>query len=403
MLQKKDLEKKLEEIAQALETKQMESPHLGVLAGISGVAMFFFYYAKYKRDNHYGTVGNRVLEECLNRISNGYSFPTYCTGIAGVGWVFEHLSENNFIEIKNDKLLPDIEDHLYHKMKERISIGHYDFLHGAIGYGVYFLKRYKNTQSEKLKIKYEAYLKELLEGLKETSEKDKSGIKWSSEIKKGQSPEIVYNLSLSHGMSSIVNFLARTYEFDEFQSLAYPLLKGSISYILSQEKSIEHSLFPSTISKNSKTVPVESRLSWCYGDLGVGLSLHKASQILKDQELSEDASRILLHSTNRKGLKACGVVDASPCHGAFGLAQIYGTMFKLTKLKALGKATDYWVSEGLKLAIYKDGYAGFKQQRWNDSPVNEVNLLEGIAGIGLCIISYLSDFEPNWEESLMIK
>jgi len=403
MLNKEVLEKKLSEIVAVLEDKHMGSDHLGVLAGISGISMFFFSYAKYKQDNKYAEIGHTILEEALNRISSGYSFPTYCSGIAGLGWVFEHLSENDFIDVDNDELLPDIEVYLYQKMKEDIAVGHYDFLHGAIGYGIYFLKRFENTKSHLLKIKYEAYIKELLDGLKKTSEKDEYGIKWSSEIKKDDKPEIVYNLSLSHGMSSITNFLARAYAFNEFQKLASPLLRGSVGYILAQEQSIGYSLFPSTISKNSKTEPIQSRLSWCYGDLGLGLSLYKAAQILQDPELTENANRILLHSTKRKGSQACGVIDASPCHGAFGLAQIYGTMFKLTQITEFRKATDHWMSEGLKFATYDDGYAGYKQERWGKPPINEVNLLEGIAGIGLSIISYLSDFDPNWEESLMIK
>lgn len=403
MLKKVELEKKLEEIVKVLEVKHMESNHLGVLAGISGVSMFFFYYAKYKQDNKYAEIGNAILEESINRISDGYGIPTYCSGIAGAGWVFEHLSEQGFIEIDNDELLPELENYLYLKMKQDIGVGHYDFLHGAIGYGLYFLKRFKNTKSHLLKIKYQAYIKELLEGLSKTAEKDEHGLKWSSEMKKENQSTRVYNLSLSHGISSITNFLARTSEFQEFYDLSLPLLKGSIRYLLAQEQIIGDCLFPSATSKDLDVELIQTRLAWCYGDLGIGISLYKAAQLLKDSKLREDSIRILLHTTHRKGLKSCGIVDASPCHGAFGNTQMYGTIFKQTQIKEFAVAADYWMTEGLSLAIYDDGYAGYKQQNWKEGPSNEINLLEGIAGIGMSIISYLSDFDTNWEESLLIK
>ncbi|KYG79636.1 lanthionine synthetase C family protein [Roseivirga echinicomitans] len=404
MLQKIDLEKKLEEIEKVLEQKYLEDSHLGVLAGLSGISLFFFYYAKYKQDNRPAEIGSSILEESLSRISEGYTFSTYCSGIAGLGWVFEHLSENDLIDVDNDQLLPDLEDYLYIKMTQDINACHYDFLHGAIGYGLYFLKRFKNTQSPDLKKKYQSYIQELINGLKKISEEDEHGIKWSSEINKTEiKPKTVYNLSLSHGISSITNFLARAYEFPEFRQQSLPLLKGSVSYILAQEKVIGQSLYPSVVPKDSEDEQTQARLSWCYGDLGVGMSLYKASQVLKDSNLKEHAIRILLHTTNRKELKSCGIVDASPCHGAFGLAQIYGTVFNQTQIKEFKSACDYWMAAGLNLAIYEDGYAGYKQHKHNQPRTNEVSLLEGIAGIGLCIISYLSDFEPNWEESLMIK
>ncbi|GAB5525239.1 MAG: hypothetical protein Roseis2KO_31110 [Roseivirga sp.] len=403
MLKKIDLEDKLDEIVAVLESKYQECEQVGVLAGTSGISLFFFYYARHSQNNKYAKIANRILEDSLNRIDQGYSFPTYCTGISGFGWALEHLSEEGFLEIDNDELLPDLETYLYLKMRQDITSGYYDFLHGAVGYGFYFLKRYQNTKSPELKKKYASYIHQLLEGLDQLSERDVAGLKWLSEMRSNNEPQKVYNLSLSHGISSIVNFLSRACKFKAFYQSGLPLLKGSMEYVLAQKRNLGDCLFPNAVSETGDVGSAKTRLAWCYGDLGVGLSIYLGAETLNDSKQKETAIRILLRTTERRDLKSCGVIDASPCHGAFGIAQVYGTLFRKTKIPDFHAAADYWVLEGLKLGTYPDGYAGFKQYRTNETPTNEVNILEGVAGIGLTIISCLAGFETRWEESLMIK
>lgn len=403
MLQKIRLEQKLDEIVKTLEAKKSQTKHLGVLAGSTGISLFFFYYARYAGSNRHAQLANDMLSECFEKINEGYSFPTYCAGLAGMGWAFEHMAQQGFIDIDNDELLPELEPYLYTKMRQELAEGHYDFLHGALGYGLYFLKRFTHTRSTGLKAKYSMYLHELLEGLKASSEEDAKGIKWSSQFTAKNRSAIVYNLSLSHGISSIVNFLSRLYEHAEFRAAAWPLIKGSIDYLQAQEMVIGDCLFPSSIFKEPGIAPVPTRLAWCYGDLGLGLSLYRAAKVLEDPKLEKDALRILLHNTQRKDLKTAGVVDASPCHGAFGIAQIFGTLYRQSGLMPFKEATDYWMQAGLDMAVYPSGYAGYKQHTSDNKTFNEVNLLEGIAGIGLVIIGYLSQFDTSWEESLLIK
>lgn len=401
-MQKHAIKKKLSEIAEVLEQTYLESDHLGVMAGLSGVAMFFFYYAKHTQDIRYAEIGNGVLEQSINRISDGYNLPTYCSGIAGMGWVFEHLAQNEFIDIDNDQLLTPVEPYLYQVMKRDIAEGYYDFMHGAMGYGLYFLKRFENTHSPELRDQYESYIEELLEGLQKTAEKDNNGLKWPSEKKLSEGPEKVYNLSLSHGISSITNFLSRVIQHDNFSEKAKPILEGSVRYLIAQEKPFGISLFPSFVTTDSELAPMQSRLAWCYGDLGLGISIYRASQVLNDPDLRENAIRILKNSSQLRDIESCGVVDASPCHGAFGIALIFRTLYKATQVPEFEAACHYWVQEGLNLARHKEGYAGFQQVRVGQSPVNEVNLLEGIAGIGLVMMGELSDQDSNWKECLMI-
>ncbi len=399
---KESLERKLDEISIILKDAYKNDLEIGIFSGISGISLFFFYYAKYLNDDSYSDIGVEIITECIDRINKDYTYPTYCSGIAGAGWVLDHLEEEAFIELNTDDILGDLDTYLFNVMLKDLKDNNYDFLHGAIGYGYYFLKRFKNTKSTKLKARYVEFLTELISSLEKLSIKDPKGIKWLSVIDK-TTGEQVYNLSLSHGMASIINFLARLFEHPVFKKIVKPLLEGAVSYVLSCENYNKNGvyLFPSWVSESYEKVP--SRLSWCYGDLGVGLSLMLTAKVLKDDQLYKKSLRILKHAAFRKTEDHSFIKDAGICHGAYGNAQVFERLYRETKEDVFKETATYWVKEGLAMARFEDGYAGYKQ--WNSMKLGwrkELGFLTGIAGIGLSMLFYLSDVKATWDESLMV-
>jgi len=282
--------------------------------------------------------------------------------------------------------------------------GNYDFLHGAIGYAFYFLNRYRNTNSNELKERYKTILLEFISLLDELSEEEnETSLKWLS-ITNIETAEKGYNLSLSHGMSSIVGILTKLNVFDDFKPITHSLLTKAINYIKSfkKEDPNEISLFPSMIPLEGK-IRRQSRIAWCYGDLGIGIRFWYASKTLKDDGLKAEALSILKHAAKRVSKEDSMVIDAGICHGSYGNAQIFYRMYKETNDSAFKDAADTWIKSGLDLAIHEDGYAGYKQWQGADKEWNkEITLLEGIAGIGLTMIDQLADFDTNWDECLMI-
>ncbi|WP_340065518.1 lanthionine synthetase C family protein [Ascidiimonas aurantiaca] len=403
MDQKATLEKKLEEISAILKDESQKNEHLGVLAGISGIALFNFYYSKYLDVDTYADIGVDLLNESVNRINEGYQYPTYCTGIAGAAWVFDHLVEEDFMDSENDELLAELDEFLYAMMESDMSTGNYDFLHAAIGYAFYFLKRFRNTKDDTLKEKYRQYLLNMLAMLEKTAQKDENGLKWEStlDIEKGTRG---YNLSLSHGMSSIVIFLSKLHDFPDFREKAAPLLKGALDYILSKELTAPDRTvyFPSWITEPAREEQ-GSRLAWCYGDLGPGLALWRASKTLNDKVMAQKALEIFRHSAERTQPDDTGARDAGLCHGSYGNAQIFNRLYKETGEDIFKKAANFWIDSGIAMAVHPDGFAGYKQWHGMDKDWRpENNLLEGIAGIGLSIIDHLADFDTHWDECLMI-
>ena len=316
-MNKEILKKKLEEINIIIDSNYQDTKHLGVLTGISGIALFKFYYAKYSDNNEPRDTGLKILELAMQNINEGYDFATYCTGISGFSWVLDHLESQKFIDIDNDDLLSKLDNNLNRMMVHDMKNNNYDFLHGAIGYAFYFLNRYKCTYSKELKERYKNILLEFISMLNTTSiDNGNSQLKWMSILASNNNAE-VYNLSLSHGMSSIIGILTKMHEYKDFKTITIKLLNGAINYILSFKRKHKLSLFPIYITKENEPIYVD-RIAWCYGDLGVAVQIWHASKSLKDEHLQSTAIEILKHTAKKTVLDKTLVVDAGICHGSFG-------------------------------------------------------------------------------------
>lgn len=259
------LEKALKEFSTIIPKKFKDIENVGVIAGISGIALFQFYYARLLKDEKHADIGAEIISYCIDKINQGYSYPTYCNGIAGLGWVIQHLEANNFIELDCDELLTPFDDYLVNQMKFDLEKGNYDFLHGAMGYAYYFFKRFKNTKNIHLKNCYQQYIITFIKGLDIFPFNEESTIKWKSyidteELNNG------HNLGVAHGISGIINFLSRLYQFDEFQKATSSLLNNSVMFLLGKEKKTPGgvSLYPNWVDFNS-TPKYDSRVAWCYG------------------------------------------------------------------------------------------------------------------------------------------
>ena len=400
------LREKLAAISTIIEEKYTGESHTGILAGLSGLALFQLYYSRFLDRDEYADTGLAILTRCIDHINAGYTFPTYCTGIAGMGWTLEHLKAQGFIEVDTDGRLAETDAYLYTVMTEDLSRNHYDFLHGGIGYAYYFLKRYEHTTSETLKKRYKNYLSASITFLNNFAETEGNTVKWASAAK--DSGEKRYNLGLAHGISSLVNYLSGLYVFEDFKGETEHMLRGSINYMLSvlSDDPDDFSLCPNWIKKDEPQPQKEkSRLAWCYGDPGVGISLWQASKAMNDPVLREKAIALLKHAARRTSPEASLVMDAGICHGSCGNAQIFNRIFRETGIGEFKEAALFWMEDTLKKALHKDGYAGYKQWRGSEKKWKpELSLLEGIAGIGLAIISFLSGNNEMmaWDECLMM-
>jgi len=244
---------------------------------------------------------------------------------------------------------------------------------------MYFLKRYQNTKSQILKEKYKEYLFDIIRSLKAASIEEDGMMRWDTVLV--QSEKLIgCNLSLSHGITSIVNFMSRLMIYDDFKSLVEEDIKKTVKYILQSQNKKEHltSCFPSWVEPNKN---------------------EGSNEVLKEQ-----AIEIFLHASLRREDEDTLVKDAGICHGSFGIMHIFQFMYEETGIYKFKEAAEFWITYSFDIGTHKDGYAGYMKWQGGENAgwKKEYVLLDGVAGIGLTLISYLDKDLMSWNECLMI-
>jgi len=188
------------------------------------------------------------------------------------------------------------------------------------------------------------------------------------------------------------------YKFGDLKKVIYKL----INFFLSHERTDEGFLssFPNYLSLSKEDDTIESRIGWCYGDLGIGYILLLASKTLDDDYLYQRALKILLKASRRRVSNDTFIIDAGFCHGSIGTAHIYNRIYQTTKMQEFKEASFYFYNEALQYSVHLDGFAGYKAWKSDKfgGPEGSMALLQGISGIGLSLISAVSGIEPKWDK-----
>lgn len=363
--------------------------------GLSGISLFYYTLYTATQDCRYLDKSIHLLNESVSIFDGCHFLPTYCGGLAGLSSLMTLLVKEGAIEYSvND----DVNEYLLAALEEYLNAGIFDFLHGAIGIATYFAFLLSVKPSNQYAIKATELT---LERLNTTKEEGDATYKWRYYDRDGS---FEYNISMAHGMSSIVCYLSRLLHIGySSQTRIEDLCRRAIEYINSQriELSIYGSFYPYTSLENNTSI-TKSRLAWCYGDLGIAIAQINAGLALRDSHIIDSALSVLMYvASQRRELKSNCVLDAGLCHGAAGIAQCFNRLFQLTESSIFKEATDYWMNV---LLDFSDGekYAGYIVFNPRGESYYSAGLLEGICGIGLSLISYLYPQSYKWDEIMNI-
>lgn len=394
-MNKKLISQKIELIANEILieiNEHKKEKQLGILTGDFGILLFLFYYARYSKKQSITIQAEKYAEELLLILPKEVKNYTFCSGLSGILYLFNFLHNHQFISIDTSAYKTDFELYITNKMKRDFDIGNYDFMHGIIGGGIYFLNQRTNKQ----------LIIDIVDFLYNIAEIDdtRTVFKWQSLINSNTDTG-GYNIALSHGVSSIIIFLCDMIKRGIKNEKIRLMLKGSINYVLSQQVDVTKygCHFPSHSLKHSSTL--KSRLAWCYGDLGIAISLWQAGKLLLDSELQKKALEILIHSTQRVSYSENIVNDAGICHGSAGIVMVYNRMYLDTKIDLFKDARNYWLIRTLNYSCHNDGLAGYKTV-YGKELIKDYSLLTGISGIGLVLISCLTGDKQNWDSFFLL-
>ena len=338
------------------------------------------------------------LEDIFDELARKPVGNSYASGLAGLGWVIEYMVAKEVIDADTNELLEEVDAILYDWMLEEQHRKNYDFLHGSMGVGLYFLSRINSNPLAKEKVS------KLLDLLIEAAVVEQDGsTKWEQGWDTFPEHEPVYNLGLAHGIPSILVFLVKSFQKNICREKLYPIIQSTTSYILKQHQAFDLRQFHFPHAIIGKRTYSESRMAWCYGDLGVCCALWQANQVLRDERVADTISDILHNNATRRDPQQCMITDASFCHGSAGAAYIFRRFYDRLGYPELLDASRYWYKKTLELANHPDGYVDYKfwagdRSEWE----NRLGLLDGLAGVALSLLYAGNRVDASWDEVLLI-
>lgn len=393
---------KVEEINDALPTFSLLENDISLTHGSTGISLFQLNYSLFKETTDVSKKLDDYFDYTFSILQNNsaliksYSFSN---GYSGIIWYYNYLYSRNIVQ---DDYLQELEKNLFDLSLIDLKKGDFDYLHAGLGLTLSVLERKADLSKERIE-----YLKMVIRALDENKKIiNEEGIAWYSEHFDRDNPNPIINLSLSHGLSSIIMILCKLYDTGVENNKVKVLLEGAVSFFFSVEKNESscNSLYPSICDDKGIPLVKETRLGWCYGDISFGIALWKAGNTLLSERIKDAALEILIATTKRRDLDVDFVRDACLCHGSSGLLHIFNRLYLETQLEEFNLAREFWANETLKFAHFPDGLAGFKTWNEKNSFNNDHGFLEGIAGIGLSLIGFLSENPKflDWDRTLLI-
>lgn len=370
---------------------------ISLYTGDSGLALYFAHRYLTTGDIIYKNRLDYFVESMHNTLENSDNIEvSFCSGLAGFGWFMSYLNKYSLAKLPFD-YFDDIDSILYEQMIVQANNLRFDQLHESISIARYFISR-KNISALEFMIK-------TLYNVCDHSNNESKLISYSY-----KDLSYHYDTGLAHGMSGILYLLSKCYQLGISKTICKELIYGIYCFYNNNELSYEKhkTFFPSSFPVYDNNVSNDydffCRTAWCYGDLSIFYSILMSGKVINN-------SKMIYYSANRlevvldKPIEEYAIIDAILCHGFSGVAHIFyrlfiitGNMAYLSKAIALYETT---INIG-QTSMNETGYNFLIDQnnkKWGISN----GMLEGIAGVGLVLSSYLSDGNfLDWDESIML-
>lgn len=112
-----------------------ETEELGLCGGKAGLALYFFRLSRHTGVRMYEHFAGTLIDDIVDSICADTPVD-FENGLAGIGWMMEHLLKAGFIDGNRDEILEEFDQKIATEyMKESFDTRHW------IGYGLYFHRR----------------------------------------------------------------------------------------------------------------------------------------------------------------------------------------------------------------------------------------------------------------------
>lgn len=368
----------------------------GIMDGQAGSLLYLFHSAVYQEQEALYDEACHRIDLLVENISVS-SPPSLCSGLPGIIWLLNYLDRQDILEVPPHMIQQDIVGSLCDVSMSFTKTGSYDFMHMGLGMPLVLLSSPAYTQH------YRTFLEQTVAALAATAvNAGDHGLYWTYQLGKDQKEDI--SLGLSHGLPSIISLLSKLLSRGICPDQCRTLIAGASEYLISRKNAAGGiSIFPSLVESHRPHTSHDTRLGWCYGDMGIACAFIHAAHATQEQRYQQEADTILSHLKHRKEQAHTAVRDASFCHGSWGTAHIFNRFYQYTQDNAFRDLTTIWLEKALQMTQYRADHLAVlrvteETTTWNDHP----DVLNGIAGAGLSILSTIAPIRPEWDEVFLL-
>lgn len=387
-------ERAIETLSAIRRTTPITYTDSSLMYGKGGLILWLAYLSKYNDEiaNVEGDNSplNVFLEEIIDLPETELSFGK---GVLGNSWLIAHLIRGNFLP-ESDDIFSNVVEEFEAIGSKMIDEGNYDYMLAGLGSLLFFLEIDKKDSIENM-----------YEKLRKTAIISSHGITWKeSPIVRNLSGQgSSYNLGLAHGIPgimTIISLLNQNGDISMKSKYRDTILRVS-DWLLGKTFNFPDSKARFPFSFGDDETPFPTSIRWCYGDLGVAYSLYLSGKNINESRLEKEGIKLAKQCITRNN-ESKNIIDAHLCHGTAGIAHIYNRFYNSTRDEVFRDAATFWFEETFRKfnMEFEFGFQGWKGEKhgWQNFP----GLLEGSAGIGLALISAISEIEPKWDRCLLL-
>ncbi|WP_080903080.1 lanthionine synthetase LanC family protein [Parabacteroides sp. Marseille-P3160] len=152
--------------------------NIGLLNGKTGIAIFFFHYARYTKMKLYEKFAGELLDEIYDEIHTHIS-TDFKDGLCGIAWGIEYLIQNGFVKGETDEILEELDKQILERNVRRIMDNSLET--GLKGIAAYAISRNTNMKNNLIS---KEYINDLIWALYKNVETDKENEALISQLEK---------------------------------------------------------------------------------------------------------------------------------------------------------------------------------------------------------------------------